>query len=339
MCRGPALSMSVPGASMSEPGALCIGVQRSLCRGPALSRRSVLGPGSLCIGPLCSLYRAPARSVSGPSLSVSGLRALCVGPRRSLHPAPALSVSGPGALRVGPERSPGALCVGPRRSLCPGPALDLCQAPALSRRSLCRAGERWAPARSICVGPRACPALSVSGRPRSLCRGPCRVKALSPRRSLTPIHVPIHVRGPLTQIRRSACHPSSPARSIFPGENPKPYCLGEKSDQTDSMGKRVLAELSPSHQKESRTYTATTPPPPQKNNQTCASARPATKYWSRNINLPVQLFKHGPNWTQLRFSNLQLTFEKLQTERPPNPTRASFPSATSAEMKNILNRS
>ena len=41
---------------------------------------------------------------------------------------------------------------------------------------------------------------------------------------------PIRVRGPPL---RSACHPSSPARSLFPGENPKPYCLGEENIYDD----------------------------------------------------------------------------------------------------------
>ena len=39
---------------------------------------------------------------------------------------------------------------------------------------------------------------------------------------------PIHPCGLADPQLRSACHPSSPARSLFPGENPKPYCLGDK---------------------------------------------------------------------------------------------------------------
>ena len=31
---------------------------------------------------------------------------------------------------------------------------------------------------------------------------------------------------PASPQLRSPCHPSSPERSLFPGENPKPYCLG-----------------------------------------------------------------------------------------------------------------
>ena len=165
---------------MSECGAFCIGVRRSLCRGPA-----VLGRGGLCIGPLRSLYRAPALSVSGPGAlcvgarrSVSGPGALCVGP----CVGPWRSVSGPGAVCVGlcrapcqapaAQRSPGTLCVGPGALFVRAPlsrflCRDLCRAPALSLRSPCRAGERRAPARSICLRPVA-PALSVSA-PRSFC--------------------------------------------------------------------------------------------------------------------------------------------------------------------------
>ena len=89
---------------------------------------------------------------------------------------------------------PSALCVGPRRSLCRGPALSVSGPGALcvgARLSLCR------PCRA--------PALSVSG-PSALCVAP---KAF------------IWSAGP--QLR-SACRPSSPARSLFQGENLKPYC-------------------------------------------------------------------------------------------------------------------
>ena len=170
---------------MSGPGAL-------LYRGPALS---VSGPGALpalCFRPRRSLYRAPALSVAGScALCVGPPGALCFRPRCYLVRAPALSVSGPGPLC-------GALCAGP---LC----RDLCQAPGPGCCFLCWAGERWAMssagALDLCRATRLPSALCVGARRLDL----CWVEALSPRRSLTPIHV----RGPSTQIRRSACHPSS----------------------------------------------------------------------------------------------------------------------------------
>ena len=61
LCVGPRRS----------PGARCVWARRSLCRAPALSRRSVSGPGALSLGPR-PLCRAPMLS-------------------RSLCPAPALS--------------------------------------------------------------------------------------------------------------------------------------------------------------------------------------------------------------------------------------------------------
>ena len=113
----------------------------------------------------------------------------------------------------GSELQPsGALCVGPQRSLRQGPALSASWGAALSvsgpgavgaRHSLCRAP------RSLCRGP----ALFVSG-PGALCvRVALSVSSLASH-------------GP--QLR-FVCHPFSPARSLFPGENPKPYCLGENN--------------------------------------------------------------------------------------------------------------
>ena len=96
--------------------ALCVGPRRSLCRGPALS---VSGPGapgaSLCAsgsvsGPALSrrsLCRAPALSVSGPALSAWDSGALCVGAFQDRH-----SLGRP----VGRPPLLG-LCVGPCQSL------------------------------------------------------------------------------------------------------------------------------------------------------------------------------------------------------------------------------
>ena len=95
---------------------------------------------------------------------------------------------------------------------------------------------RW----PLCRGP----TLSASGsgalRP-SLCRPALSVFLIPP----APMHVPHPASGPTgphatpypvsrrathlgTGQLRSACHPSSPARSLFPRENPKPRCLGHK---------------------------------------------------------------------------------------------------------------
>ena len=232
-CRGPAICLS-------GSGALCVGPRRSLCRAPALLASGPAAP--FCRGPVLSfesrrrggpkaplwrsVCRAPPlsvgvcvgarRSVSGPGApSLCGGPALCVGARRSF-------VSGPGAVGAG------ALCVGPRRSLCRGPALflsrvflyrrsalfsaPLCRGAAL-RRSL-RVGTRRLCQR-VCRGP-GLPggvgdwvAVSMSGSCALQLRSAC------------------HPSGPAGPQLPSACHPSSPARSLFPGENPKPYCLGE----------------------------------------------------------------------------------------------------------------
>ena len=220
----------------------------SICVGP---RRSPAGAVSvLCVGSPRSLRRSlrrgPALSVSGPALSVLG---------------PALSMSGPGALCVGAPSvvppplsrcpscaptlsslSPGAISLGARRSPCQGSALfrDLCRAPpSLSglrllfrssalfsalcveaRRSVCESrrslsGSRrslyWGPAVSrptICVSGHGAPTLFVRCR-RSVCPSPA-----------TPSSDPRATHPPPS-------HPSNPARSLLPGENPKPYCLGD----------------------------------------------------------------------------------------------------------------
>ena len=86
----------------------------------------------------------------------------------------------------------------------------LCRAPPLSR---------W-----LCRGP----ALSVSARVLSVSGAGANCDLRSGPR-LPPVRCaicvpPIWSAGP--QLR-SACQPSSKARSLFPGEKPKPYCLGE----------------------------------------------------------------------------------------------------------------
>ena len=145
------------------------------------------------IGARRSLCRGPgALSVGAPALSLSGPTALCVGPRRSLCRGPALSVSGRRSPSGSASRSSSPLLWGPGGvPLCRGQAA----LSALSSDTLCRAA-----------------AVSVSGLRRSSCRArrPQRGSCSSPHLS-------------------SACHPSGPtaSRSLFPGENPKPYRLGE----------------------------------------------------------------------------------------------------------------
>ena len=85
--------------------------------------------------------------------------------------------------------------------------------------------------------PPICPALSAWVVPRARNSGPLRSACHASGPEPHPL-----ARASVPPIRRSACHPSSrgpPAqirvppinlvRSLFPGENPKPYCLGEDS--------------------------------------------------------------------------------------------------------------
>ena len=235
MCRARALSVSRPGFFVSGADGFCVGSRRSLCPAPALS---VSGPGAPCVGSRRSLCRGLTVSVSRPV-------ALSVRPRRFLCRGPALLVS-----------DSGAHCVRARRSLC------LCRGPALSP-SLC-----WSQARALCVRPRrpsgfagsqlrsASSSYPRSSGSRAPSSHPCATHQLGSR-ATHPVHGPqlrsacrpsairsarpplsfacpssdpraTHpVRGP--QLR-SACQPSSPARYLFPGENPKPYCLGDKDN-------------------------------------------------------------------------------------------------------------
>ena len=239
LCVGPRRSLC---DALAVSGALCVRARRSLCRGPA----------SLCRGPALSPFLC-----RGLAVSVSGPVALCVSSQRFLCQDPGYLCRG---LALG-------FFVGAWRSLCQGPALfvplSLCRAPALSVRtrcSLCRG-----PVLSLCDVLGLPGALffffrqifllkyfllqrlrSVSGPcapRRSLCQALCPTNVREP-----PGHPPAFssdpratypFRGPPTQdsrathpVRgpqlRSACHPSSPARSFFSGENPKPYCLGDK---------------------------------------------------------------------------------------------------------------
>ena len=143
LCRGLALSASVPGAvyvgAQGSPGALCVGPRRSSGRGGPLPMLAVSGPDGLCVALRRSLC-------GGPALFVSGLGALSVGARRSLH------VSGPSALCVGARRFWAVSVSGPG-------GLSLC------RVSMSGPGGRPAlsMARAVYVGPRRSLSGSLSG--------------------------------------------------------------------------------------------------------------------------------------------------------------------------------
>ena len=119
-------------------------------------------------------------------------------------------------------RSKSGLCVGPRRSLCRGPTLSV-------GASLCRARCQGLCRRASVLSHNSVSGPAVSG-PGAFCVGAQRSPAFSVgvcvwvrRSSLDALCV-----APRRSLLRSACHPSGPARSLFPGENPKPYCLGEQ---------------------------------------------------------------------------------------------------------------
>ena len=240
LCRASALSGSGPNTLSVGPGALCVGARRcSLWACPFALRRAGRSTGALRVGPRSSLRRlcvgsqrflcrAPTLSVSGPSapclvsgpaLSVSGL---CWGARLQdvfvgMFVRDLLSVSDPAALYVGPSAlhvGPGALCVRSRHSLCRAPPLP--GVLLVGRHSL-----------ALCVGPSTLWLFALGSGPAAQ----IRVFILSPIRSAGPHpHVPARIRVPPIRPAspRSACLPSSPARSLFPGEIPKPYHLGER---------------------------------------------------------------------------------------------------------------
>ena len=170
---------------MSEPGALCIGVRRSLGRGPALSRLSVLGPGGLCIAPqrsLCwavsgratfSLFGWPPSSdprathpVCGAILRAPSSRLRVQPNQRATHPAPAL-------IRVPPIQP------------CGRPSAPICVPPIRSRKP-----------------------IRVTRRPQA----PTRVPPIRPRKSTAPIRVPPN---PMCGLRA----PSSDPRATHPARH------------------------------------------------------------------------------------------------------------------------
>ena len=104
LCRTPAFSVGVGvGARRSSPKTFFVRSRRSMCR----SRRFLYGPGALYVGAQRSVCRGPTICVSGPG-------ALCVGA--------ALCVRGPTLFVSGPARGPaGTLCVGAQRLSASGP--------------------------------------------------------------------------------------------------------------------------------------------------------------------------------------------------------------------------
>ena len=243
-CRGPALFVPGPGAPCvgarrcwvgvgarpSSPGALSVRARRSVSGPNALcvgARRFVSWPGALRIGARRSLCRGLVRhlSVVGRRSLFGGRRSLCRGPalsvgarrrdRRSLCRAPALFVSARHSLYLAAAISV-RVCLEPGLFLYRSLALfgALCRGPTLSYR---------APAISVTV----ClePGLFLDYARRSPTVRLCRAAA-GPSSRATAARAPSRV-PPIRHRLRSACHPSSPARSLFPGENPKPYCLGE----------------------------------------------------------------------------------------------------------------
>ena len=77
----------------------------------------------------------------------------------------------------------------------------------------------------ICVGPRRSLAVCVEARPQAPSSDPFTHPTHPVCGPPAPIRMP-PIRSAGLQLR-SACHPSSPAPSLLPGENPKAYCLGE----------------------------------------------------------------------------------------------------------------
>ena len=238
LCVGPRRSLCPGPGAVSGPGAPCVGARRSLCRGPVLSfesRRRGLLPIPF-VTSWQSVCRAPALSVrvcvgARRSFFVSGPGALCRGPalfvsgsaRRFLCRGLALCLSGPALFASGP----GALYVEARHSSYQAPALSVrvCLEPRvfLYRRSalfsapLCRG--RRSPAVSPCRDPALCVGVCVGARGSPLVSGTGSLSLYRGCVTAAPIRVPpIRPGGPPVPI----CHPSSPARSLFPGENPKP---------------------------------------------------------------------------------------------------------------------
>ena len=237
-CRAPALSASGPGAlCVVARGslALCVGARCSLCRGPALSRRSPCALSGPSARPALNARQSGARrprpgSGVGPALAALSV-SCCRSPRLSLSVSgplslcrgPAVYVSGPGDLRVGARRL--ALCV-----RAPAPCAPL---------GLSVSVFRWGPACSL-SGAWCSQLRSAGPKPRSACHPSSSRASSSDPRATHPFPIRIQSAGP--QLR-SACRPSSPrapnsdARATHPArrisffQESEPYCLGENEQK------------------------------------------------------------------------------------------------------------
>ena len=215
-CEASAVSMSGPGALGP---ALCVG-PGTLCVGPgALCQGSLRGPAAPCVGAQCSLSRVGVgpRGPFSKNRFVTSRRSMCRAPALSGSqsgpgsPLPTLFVSGPASVWAF-RGSFGGLSVS-------GPALCV--------------GVRVTGTGALCVGAR----CSVSGRGAhcvgSLCRGlvlsvMCR-PPIRPRKPRAPSAHPRATHpAPRAPKLRSACHPSSPARSFFQERIPNLTAWGEK---------------------------------------------------------------------------------------------------------------
>ena len=164
LCRAPALSDSV-----SEPRTLCVGLRRSACSGPLLSRclcSTRVRSSDPCVHPHV------IHPVRPPSIQIRV--SLISSVRAQTHSAPALAPFLPSIQSAGPRSD-----------------LRIHVTPIQCRDASSRMGGRSEP--------------DWMGGTRSW--------------------------GGV-----AACHPSSPARSLFPGENPKHYCLGENAGQIQQHG-------------------------------------------------------------------------------------------------------
>ena len=257
------LSVSGPGALCGLPTlprrflcpslALSRSLCRDLCRGLALSR-SLRPRRSLCRLSVRALSLSLCRDLCWVPAAAPFRRCLCrvpaligsscVSARPSLCRSPALFVLGPGAHLALPG-APGALCVGPHRSV-PRPAVFMRMSPISGcypsgpqlrsachtlTQPTCHPSGPGPQLRSACHPSTLQPACHIRPAPTSDPRASywvcepsprCACKLLGLRAPSSDPRASYWVCGPPAPIR-SACHRSSPARSLFPGENPKPY--------------------------------------------------------------------------------------------------------------------
>ena len=155
-----------------------------------------------------ALRRAPAVSVSGPDVGAASERECWQRAPRVRDPTP---------RAPGPDKEHRGLT-----QRAPGP--DPQRAPGRDTESLePRQKDHRAPTQKA-PGPDTDTATASSG-----CAPPAAI--FGPASQLRS--------GPRTPSSRSVCHPSSRARSLFPGENPKPYCLGKKDSHSGATPRSI----------------------------------------------------------------------------------------------------